>query len=245
MSKVSGQSAAGTGPARFVSTAWTTIVRAQNEGSANSRRCLDLLMQRYWRPVYHFLRHLGRSHDDASDLTQGFFVRFIEKDAIRYADRERGRFRSFLIGSVKRYLAMEHRAAAARPDEVPVTDFASALQERPFGGGGVDDPETAFTRNWLKCTVENALSILRKECVALGRPRQFQAFRARFLGGEARPASYREISLAMGISEKDVENLLASAKKRFRRIFLEEIRNATSSAGDAQQEVRELLEVLG
>jgi RNA polymerase sigma-70 factor (ECF subfamily) len=157
----------GAGPDRFLSTAWTEIVKAQTERGEASRRFLGLLIQRYWRPVYHFVRRSGRSHDDAKDLTQGFFARFLEKDALRYADRSRGRFRNFLAASVKRYLAQEHRSAAARPDEQLVADFDTALHDRCFGRVRGEGPDIEFFRNWLKCLVENCLVRLAAECKAL------------------------------------------------------------------------------
>jgi RNA polymerase sigma factor (sigma-70 family) len=232
------------GPSRFESTAWTMIAHAQEGHTEASRQYLGLLIQRYWRPVYHFLKCMGRSHEDAKDLTQGFFTKFLEKDAIKYADKSRGRFRNFMVGSVKRYVAQEHRAAAVRPEERAVADFDTALQEQCFGIPEKSNPETEFTRNWLKCVVENSLSILRKECVALGKSRQFQVFKARFLGSSDSP-SHAHIAALLGLSEKEVENLLYRARRRFRRIFLAEIRNSTETIDQAQEEVQELLAELG
>jgi RNA polymerase sigma-70 factor (ECF subfamily) len=219
------------------------IAHAQGRDPAASRRCLGLLIQRYWRPVFHYLKCHGRGHEDAKDLTQGFFARFLEKDAIRYADKERGRFRNFLLGSVKRFMAQERRSMAAGPGERSVADFDTELQAQVFGKTNDENPEAAFTRNWLKSLVENALCLLRKECVACDRTRQFLAFRSRFLSEGSVP-SYRQIAESLGTTEKDVENLLFRARKRFRRIFLNEIRNSTFTDLEAQDEVRDLLAML-
>jgi RNA polymerase sigma-70 factor (ECF subfamily) len=233
-------SGSGAGPDRFLSTAWTEIVKAQGEGDEAARRYLGGLIQRYWRPVYHFIRRSGRSHEDAKDLTQGFFTRFLEKDALRYADRSRGRFRSFLAASVRRYLAQEHRGRAARPGEELVADFDTALHERCFGRD--EDPDAGFHRNWLKCLVENSIARLRAECAALGKGEQHEAFALRY-AREASPSN-REIADALGVSVKDVENLLHRARRRFRRLFLDEVRNSMLAGGDAEEEVRELLAAL-
>ena len=227
---------------RFASTAWMDIVKAQRGDDETSRHYMGLLIQRYWRPVYHFLRRSGRQHEDAKDLTQDFFTAFLEKRAVDYADREKGRFRNFVIASLKRFLAEGHRRSAVRPREIQVADFDTAMHERCVQSLAVGDPEMQFTRDWVKCLVENCLARLREECSVLGKDRQFDVFRARFVEetGHRRP-SYADIAQLLGISQKDVENLLARAKKRFHRIFREEVRNSVLSDGDIEGEIRELL----
>jgi len=234
------------GPTHFLSTAWTMVARAQADDTGVSRHYLDLLIQRYWRPVYHFIRNRGRNHEDARDLTQGFFTSFVAKDAISYADQSRGKFRSFLMASVRRYLASEYRAAAVRPSERPVADFNSAFHEECFRAPATAPPDREFTRNWTKCLIENCLARLREECAALGKTSQYEAFRTKYLwedGGP--PPSHQQIAQYLSVSPKDVENLLYRAKKRLRRIVREEVRNAMQADGDPDEEIRELMRCLG
>jgi RNA polymerase sigma-70 factor (ECF subfamily) len=232
------------GPGHFLSTAWSMILQAQKKDKETSRRYLGLLIQRYWRPVYFFVRHFVGDHEEAKDITQGFFASFLEKDAILYADRGRGRFRNFLAASAKRYMQQRHRAARARPDEVSIVDFGSAAHMRSFSGPQGEDPASIFMKNWVKSLVETCLTRLREECRSLGKEAQFEVFRARFLHGGAAPASYGDIALRLGISEKDVDNCFGRAKRRFARIFRGEVRNSVGEGEQVDDEIRELLGVL-
>jgi RNA polymerase sigma factor (sigma-70 family) len=233
----------GSGPSRFQTTSWTAILSARDNADPASQRHLELLIQRYWRPVYRLMRSMGRTHEDAKDHTQSFFTHFLEKDVLKYVDPERGRFRSFVIASVKRFLALVHRKESRNP-ELSVPDFDSALHERFFGHDASSDPDVEFTRNWLKCVVENAVSILRAECVAMRKERQYAAFDARYLQQDRAYRSCREVAAFLGTSEKDVENLLSRARNRFRRIFRNEIRGSVAEGTDPDDEIRELLSVL-
>lgn len=246
MKTASGSSGAplGTGAGHFLSTVWSVILHAQERDRGTSRRYMGLLIQRYWRPVYFFVRHFTGKHEEAKDITQGFFASFLEKDAILYADRSRGRFRNFLVASAKRYMQQQHRAARARPDEVPIADFESVIGTRSFSGLQGEDPAKTFMKNWVKCLVEACLARLREECRSLGKETQFEVFRARFLHGGSAPAPYRDIALRLGISEKDVGNCFERAKRRFARIFRGEVQNSMAAGEQVDDEVRELLGVL-
>lgn len=233
-----------TGAGRFLSTAWSMILDAQSRDRDTSRSYLGLLIQRYWRPVFFFIRHFTGSHEDAKDLTQGFFASFLEKDAILYADRNRGRFRNFLLASVKRYMQQKHRARAAKPDEIPVADFQSAVRAHSFSEPREEDPAKTFMKNWVKSLVEACLARLHEECRTLGKDMQYEVFRQRFLHGGSSPASYKDIASTYGVSEKDVDNYLGRAKRRFARIFRSEVSNSMHAPGRVEEEIRELLGLL-
>jgi RNA polymerase sigma factor (sigma-70 family) len=228
----------GTGAASFVSTAWTTVVRAGSSDSVEARRHMGMLIARYWRPVYHFILRYGKSHEDAKDLTQAFFLSFIEKRAVGYAQKDRGRFRSFLLACVKQYLAREHRASSRKPAELQM-DFGLAQNEDHFAGQS-EDPIRTFTRNWAKCLIENVVGRLRNECDALGKPLQFRAFHLRMLEGTSRA----ETAAGLGVEPKDVDNLLASARKRFDRLLRDEVRGSVIEEIAVENEITELLSSL-
>jgi RNA polymerase sigma-70 factor (ECF subfamily) len=233
----------GAGPSRFTTTVWTEVVNAQG-ASAESRHFMGLLIERYWRPVYHYLRRAGRAHEDAADLAQGFFATFLERGAIDYADQSRGRFRNFILVSVKRFLAEKHRAAAVRPKEVQTPDYDTAMHEKCFQSMAGGDAEADFARDWLKCLIENCMTRLKAECESLGKGSQFDVFNRRFIrdDGLGQP-SYLEIAQLVGTTQKDVENLLAAARRRFRRIFYEEIRNSVMSDAETEAEIRDLFDI--
>ena len=117
------------GPGRFFSTAWSMILQVQRNDRTTSRKYMGLLIQRYWRPVFFFIKPFVDSHDDAKDLAQGFFVSFLERNAISCADRTRGRFRNFLLASVKLYMRQRHRAWFLHGGPAPASygDIAARL----------------------------------------------------------------------------------------------------------------------
>ncbi len=231
------------GPSRFVTTVWTEVVNAQGATDA-SRYFMGLLIQRYWRPVYHYLRRGGHAHEDARDLAQGFFATFLERGAVDYADKSRGRFRNFILFSVKRFLAERRRAAAVRPREVATPDYDTAMNEKCFQSLAGGDAETDFAKDWLKCLIENCMTRLKAECETLGKAAQFDVFSRRFVchDGIGRP-SYLEIAQLVGTTQKNVENFLAAARKRFRRIFYEEIRGSVMSDAETEAEIRDLFDI--
>jgi RNA polymerase sigma-70 factor (ECF subfamily) len=233
----------GTGPVAFGSTAWTVVADAGSADPVVSRRCLGLLIERYWRPVYAFVRQLGNAHEDAKDLTQGFFAKFLENDLVSRADRTRGRFRSYVIGALKRFLARERRALSGRPLLASLSAIDSAVHEPSFFPAATEDPERAFMRNWAKCVIENCLARLHEELKALGKEVRFRAFEARY--GARPPRSYAEVASELGIAETAVRKHLEWARKRFAGLLREELRNTVLSTGDVEDEIRELAGCLG
>jgi RNA polymerase sigma-70 factor (ECF subfamily) len=227
--------------ARFTTTNWTSIFLAQDARGDAARQHLERLVERYWRPVYCFIRHKGRSHADAADATQQFFTEFIEKDIVSYADRARGKFRTFLLASVSRFLALLHRTASRRPVENPLP-IADALERmKSFEPSTAETAERAFERNWAKALIDNCLAVLREECIAQGKELQYRAFAARFLKDRSAKATYGEIAGDLGVSEDDVDNLIRRAKKRFKRILREEVSGAAMTPEDIDKELALLL----
>lgn len=236
------------GPIEFISTAWSVILGAQDSNTDVARRYLHLLIQRYWRPVYFFIRQTGKPHEDAKDLTQGFFTLFLEKDIIAYADRLRGRFRFFLLASIRRYLALEHRIEARRPVEILMSGIEAADGEPAFLRASAETPESTYMRNWAKCLLENCVARLQSECEAVNKLQQFRVFEARFLradpaGSRQRPA-HRTIAAELGITETDVRNYLSRARQRFIRIVRSEVAQASMSPEEVDEEIQELIACL-
>ncbi|MHC4250346.1 MAG: RNA polymerase sigma factor [Planctomycetota bacterium] len=205
---------------------------------------LGLLIERYWRPVYSFIRQFGNSHEDAKDLTQGFFTDFVDRDIVSHADRTRGRFRNFLIASVKRFLAMRYRAASRRPQHESLAGLDMAASEPSFVTRGGEEPERTFMRNWAKCVVENCLTRLRDECTAIGKEVRYLVLEARYLGGPGKPPSYAEIASRLGFSDNDVRIHLERAKIRLAALLREEVANTMVSQEDIDFEIAELVKHL-
>jgi RNA polymerase sigma-70 factor (ECF subfamily) len=223
----------------FQQTAWSMILQAQHGTRHSARTVLELLVQRYWRPVFVFVRRMVGNHEHAEDVTQGFFTTFLERGAIRYAERSRGTFRNFLIASVKRYMHEQHRAARARPAEVAIPEMDAPPDGRCFTTSAHEDPARTFMKNWAQSLVETCLVRLREELVVVGKEVYYDVFRRRFFGSPAE--TYRQSAAALGISEKDVNNYLERAKKRFARILRAEVQNSLLPGEDPDAEIRDLL----
>ena len=230
------------GSPSFPTTVWAQVARAQGRDRGPALEALGRLVDRYWSPVYFFVRHKGKSRDQAKDLTQEFFTSFLEKDIVSYADQTRGKFRTFLLYSVCRFLALEHRTAARKPREVRLQGQRDPDEWSGFEPADAETPEDVFMRNWAKSFLESCVAKLRDECRALDKELQFQVFRLRAL--REKPLPTKVVAAELGISVTDVVNYLHRAKQRFRRIAREETLNWVTSPGEVDEEIRGLLTLL-
>ena len=231
------------GSPSFPTTSWSQVLTAQGRDREAALGALGRLIERYWHPVYFFLRHKGRNREDAKDLTQEFFTSFLEKDIVAYADKERGRFRNFLLTSTCRFAALKQRSSARRRREVRFSESFIDPDER-LGLEPSDSraPEDIFMQNWARCFLDSCVAKLREECRRLGKEMQFSVFRLRFLLDK--PVSGREIASRLGTTETDVTNYLHRAKQRFRRIATKEMLSWVASPDEVRDEIRSLLELL-
>jgi DNA-directed RNA polymerase specialized sigma24 family protein len=205
---------------------------------------LDRLAAGYWKPVFKYLRLKWRlDRDDAADLTQAFFLRAIEKDFFAGFDPSRARFRTYLRVCLDRFVANARKAdsrikrggAAAI---VPL-DFEEAEGElQPFPAAEEYDFDRGFHREWLRSLFATAIGRLRESCRSRGRPNRFALFERYDLlaDAESRP-TYAELASALGTSPIDVTNELAAARREFRRLVLEALREqcGTEEEFDAER----------
>ena len=229
--------------APFMTTIWTNVVKAQERDATAAKESLGHLIERYWKPIYHFIRQKGRSREDASDLTQQFFAEFLAKDVVAYADRNRGKFRTFLLASVTRFLIDAHRKSARRVAALPFLQEEDDDERKLYEPAGGETPERAFDRNWARTLVRNCIVRLREECTVLGKREQFEIFASRFLADGEAP-DRRTTAKQYGITETDVDNHLRAAKKRYRRILREEVSGTVLTQEETDEEIRKLMSVL-
>ena len=231
------------GSPAFPTTAWSQVARAQGAESTVAREALETLFERYWFPVWFFIKQKGKSREEAKDLTQGFFTTFLEKDAVSYAEKDRGKFRTFLLSSVCRYLAMQHRSASRRPAEVPLRGVLPDPDEWVgFEPQSDETPEDVFMHNWAKTFLESCVAALRAECEGAGKAVQFHVFEMRML--REKPLPTKIVAIELGIAATDVVNYLHRAKERFRRIAQEQMRDCVTGPGQVEEEIGGLLEML-
>lgn len=226
-------------PRSFPTTLWTEIRLAQDGGNESARVAIARLIEDYWQPVAGFLRCKGLPQEEAEDLTQDFFTHFLEKDIVRYVDRDRGRFRNFLLTAVSRYWAEKRRRASWR-NRPRVHLDARDNENRPLHEAvDAETPDLIFARNWARQLVGLCLRKLKEECEAGGRNTQFDVFRQRVLEHPPRPA--KSLAEEFGISEMDVANYQRRISSRFQRILQEEVRTWVAADDDVDGEIRSLL----
>ena len=248
-----------TGPAptggggRFPTTRWSAVEGARSAEPEERRRSLEALVTAYWRPVYKYVRiRWNRSPEEAEDLTQGFFLRALEKDFFRSYDPGKARFRTFLRVCLDGFLANEDRSGkrlkrGGGETFVPL-DFATLERElaAPGGSAGGESPERFFEQEWIRGLFTLAVESLRGECGAAGKEVHFRLFERYDLAEdeEHRP-TYRELAEEHRIATTDVTNYLAFARREFRRLLLDALRETTAGEEEFRREARLLLGVRG
>ena len=232
---------------RFATTRWSLVFAARSGHSPDSREALEALCKAYWFPLYAFIRRQGYGADEAGDLTQGYFARLVEHRDLRDVRPDLGRFRSFLLVSVKHFLSneLDRQRARKRAPERPLLSLDAAEAERRYRFEPVDEltPESVFERKWAATIVGRTLERLGAESSGSPRAARFEALRGH-LTGEAPAASYRDLGARLGMTEDAVKVTLHRLRRRFGDLLREEIRDTVRDRADVDDEIRHLLGVL-
>ena len=232
---------------QFTTTRWTLVLAAKNRHDPAGSQAFSQLCERYYEPLYSYLRRRGYTLEDAQDLTQGFMTRLIEKDALHHADPARGRFRAFLLTSLKHYVSNEHaRAGAAkRGGGVPTLSLDVEVAESRYRLQARDDltPERLYDRRWALAVLERALAQLRAEFRAVGREAFFDAMHGS-LTGDAESASHREIGDRFGMTENAVKVAVHRMRRRYRALLRAEVAAMVESEREVEDELRYLRSAL-
>ena len=223
-----------------------SVVLSLSTGDADERaRALETLVAIYWKPLYKYARlAFERSAEDCEDLTQSFFARVLENDALRSYEPSKASFRTFLRLLFDRHSVSEWRSAARakRGGDALQVDFSSAESELSRDDARAAAPDEIFQREWVRSVFAVAVERLRDECRASGKPRQFDIFEAYDLADD-RNVSYRELAERFAVPETTITNNLAAARRMFRQAVLDTLREATASESEFRTEARALLGV--
>ncbi len=236
------------GPRQFATTHWSLVgaARPDEASQTRAREALEDLCRAYWYPLYAFVRSRGYSAADAQDLTQAFFARIVETGGFASADRERGRFRSYLLGAMKHFLANEwHRAQTQkRGGQVRFIEFDALDPEARYVGASEqsDNPEHLFDREWALQTIAGALQELREEMAKAGKSEQFDALKGSLTGEEESPRE--KIAARLDMSEGAVKVAVHRLRGRYRKLLRAAIAETVSNEADLDDEMRYLAEVL-
>ncbi|MEW6208584.1 MAG: sigma-70 family RNA polymerase sigma factor [Acidobacteriota bacterium] len=229
---------------RFPQTSWSAIRAAAGADHQERERALSTLIAAYWKPVYKHIRlKWNKSADDASDLTQSFFVAVMERNFFRSFDPERARFRTFLRACLDRFIANQEKAARrikrGGDAQFLSLDFAIAEEELALSMASAETPDERFEKEWARSLFALALDSLRDHLESEGKQIHFQLFERYYLDDEE--TSYAMLGSRFGLSSTQVTNYLASARREFRRLLLDHLRALTSSDEEFRREARSLL----
>jgi RNA polymerase sigma factor (sigma-70 family) len=228
---------------RFATTRWSLVAAAKDPAA---RQALAELCGLYWYPVYAFVRRQGNSADDAGDLTQEFFARLIERAGIAAADPAKGRFRSYLLGACRHFLANERDRAATkkRGGDRIVESLNLTDAERRYAAEPADDhtPEQIFERRWALTLLDAVLTGLRAEYATAGQEMLFDRLKSS-LTGDATP--YADLAAELGITEGAVKVAAHRLRRRYRDRLRAAIAETVASPDDVEEEIRDLFAALG
>ena len=230
---------------KFITTRWSLIAAA---GGEDARAALATLCEVYWPPCYAFVRRQGHDADAALDLTQGFFTRLLEGNDLASVDRARGRFRSWLLASLKHHLANDwHRAQAQkRGGGAPHLTIDATEAESQYSLLELSHdvtPERLFERHWALSLLERALGSVREEWRRMGKSPLFERL-AGSLTSDAELSSYQSIAADFGMTENTVKVTVHRLRQRYRAALHEEIALTVESDDAVEGELRYLLDAL-
>src|SRR2546426_694895 len=234
-------------PEAFVTTHWTRVLEARGD-SPEAKAALSELCAAYYAPVLAFIRRNAPDEEAARDLTQEFFSRLLARQGIDNVDPQRGRFRSFLLGAVKHFLAdmRDHahrlKRGAGQPIESidPGTDTSPGLQ---LPDPNAPSPERLFDRRWALTLLDRALAVLAEEHKAAGKSDQFEALKP-WLTGDTENISQAEAARQLDLNEGAAKVAIHRLRRRFREVIKNEIGQTVNDRAQVDEELHYLLEAL-
>jgi RNA polymerase sigma-70 factor (ECF subfamily) len=232
----------------FDTTQWTMVVQAGQHSSPESRRALSALCECYWYPLYAYVRRRGYQPAEAQDLTQAFFTELLEKDRLRLADQQRGRFRAFLLASLQNFVANQWRAAHAqkRGGQMPAVslDLGSAESRYRFEPSTDWTPERIYERRWALTLLDRAMNRLRSEYETAGKLAVYERMKNHLAGGSQLP-SYEHLASDLKMTEGSVKVAIHRMRKRCRELLRAEIGETVADPSEIDEELRSLFAALG
>jgi RNA polymerase sigma factor (sigma-70 family) len=233
---------------QFATTHWSVILAAGSPASSRYRQALETLCQTYWFPLYAYLRRRGYDRHQAEDYAQAFFASLLERQGLRRVDPKQGKFRSFLLASLKNFLADEWDRARAqkRGGNKKVLPLEIADAETRYSREPADDlsPEKLFEKSWALTVLKQAMAQLKAEFVAANKQQLFAHLKA-YLTAEPGSASYRQVAATLDMTEGAVKVAVHRLRQRYRELVRQQIAQTVATAEQVDEEIRDLFAALG
>jgi len=262
VTKATEESGAGAGAPRdsFATTRWTVVLTAGRRTTPQADAALEELCRTYWYPLYAYVRHQGHSKEDAEDLTQAFFARFLEKNYLEGLSSEKGRFRAFLLAALKHFLANEWDRAARQKRgggaKLLSLDWQDGETRYQAGGAaaGTDSqfpngrklvsvpaaPEKLYDRAWAVTLLERVVARLREEHAAAGKARLFEQLKPFLMVGRVGNPPYAQAAAELGLSEGAARVAVHRLRRRYRELLRDEIAQTLSDPAQVAEELQAL-----
>jgi RNA polymerase sigma factor (sigma-70 family) len=231
----------------FTTTHWSVVLAAGHSSAPGAQEALEQLCRAYWYPLYAYVRRQGHSVEDAQDLTQEFFRRLLEKKSLGAADQERGRFRTFLLTCLQRFLISEwRRDQADKRGGAKLAFWDGAAAEAHYCAEPVTEltPEKIYEKRWAVLLLERVQTRLREETAQAGKAELFDELKS-LLWGDKAVGSYAELSEKLGMTEGALRIAAHRLRLRFRELLRAEIAQTVADPAEIDEEMRHLFQVLG
>jgi RNA polymerase sigma factor (sigma-70 family) len=227
----------------FATTHWTVVLSAGQKHTPQSDGALEELCRTYWFPLYAYVRRRGHGKQDAEDLTQMFFARFLAKNYLNGLSAERGRFRAFLLASLKHFLANEWDKTQAQKRGGGAAhlslDWQTADTKFQVADTVEPSPDKAFDREWALALLAKVIERLQKECEAEGRGKLFEQLKTFLTAGKSGSAQ-GEVAKSLGMEEGAVRVAIHRLRKRYRELLRDEIAQTLSDPAMVELEMQAL-----
>ena len=236
------------GAGRFATTHWSVVLAAGRPKSASYRQALEALCRTYWFPLYAYLRRHGCNSDQAQDYTQAFFTALLAKGGLDLADPKRGKFRSFLLASLKHFLSNERARARAKKRgggrKALSLDFENAESQYALEPRDELSPEKLFERSWALTVLDRTMARLEAEAVKTNKKKLFECLKS-YLIADKSSAPYRDVADKLDITEGAVRVAVHRLRRRYRELLRDEIAQTVTSDDQIDEEIRDLFNALG
>lgn len=234
--------------AEFETTNWSLILEAADQDRESSLEALEQLCRRYRPPLLAYARGFGLKEEDAQDLTQAFFQHLLQKNLPGRASPELGRFRSFLLVSLRNFIHVTHRNATAEKRGGGEADSHVSLHDLEKDGEAQmisgEAPDIAFDREWAVTVIQIAMAELEAEQVAIGNAERYAVMRPQLLNPEGRDEVFAELKLRFDMSDGAARTVLSRLRARFRELVRAEVARVVDDPSEVDAEIAYLLRVL-